>query len=106
MCVLRWEEHPLEQLRVRPANTQNTEDEAIFHEGTFDHNKLKSKWSTEILSKGNSYLTILPDHDIVTMSVTNSQHISSYTVASTRESECLNSLIQVISKLEDEKVEC
>lgn len=57
----------------------------------------------EILSQGNSYLTILPDHDIVAVSVSNAQYISSYTVASTRESECLNSSIQVISRLDGGK---
>lgn len=43
-----------------------------------------------------SYLTILPDHDVVTMAVPNSQNISSYTVACTRQCELLNGLIQFI----------
>lgn len=43
------------------------------------------------------YLPIFPDHDIVTVSVTNSQHICSYTVASTRQSKFFNGSIQVLS---------
>lgn len=43
-----------------------------------------------------SYLTILPDHDVVTMAIPNSQNISSYTVACTRQCELLDGLIQFI----------
>lgn len=43
------------------------------------------------------YLPVFPDHDIVTVSVTNSQYICSYTVASTRQSKFFNGSIQVLS---------
>lgn len=43
-----------------------------------------------------SYLTILPDHDVVTVAVSNSQNISSYTVACTRQCELFDGLIQFI----------
>lgn len=43
-----------------------------------------------------SYLTILPDHDVVTVPIPNSQNISSYTVACTRQCELLDGLIQFI----------
>lgn len=49
------------------------------------------------------YLTIFSDHDIVTVSVTNTQYISSYTVASTRQSKFFNGSIQVISKIKKKK---
>lgn len=43
------------------------------------------------------YLPIFPDHDVVTVSVTNSQYIRSYTVASTRQSKFFDGSIQVLS---------
>lgn len=43
------------------------------------------------------YLPIFPDHDVVTVSVTNSQYICSYTVASTRQSKFFDGSIQVLS---------
>lgn len=50
------------------------------------------------------YLPIFPDHDIVTVSVTDSQHIRSYTVASTRQSKFFNGSIQVLSVITEKIV--
>lgn len=43
-----------------------------------------------------SYLSILSDHDVITVAVPNPQNISSYTVACTRQCELLDGLIQFI----------
>lgn len=40
------------------------------------------------------YLPILPDHDVVTVPVTDAQHIGGHTVASTGERELLNGSVQ------------
>lgn len=52
---------------------------------------------------GSTHLASFFDHDVVTVSVTNSEDIRSYTVASTGQSELLNGSVQVIPEQRKQK---